>query len=60
MTDAEKIARLERRVKALEAALDDAIDFIIDQADTEAGPDGEDVPNEALSLGTALTQVLNG
>ena len=53
------IDQLERRVKALEAALQEAIEFISDEADMVAGPDGEDIPNAALALASDLSHVLD-
>ncbi len=58
MTEAERIAQLERRVKDLEGALQQAIEYISDDADMDQGADGEDVPNRALALSSDLEYTL--
>jgi hypothetical protein len=59
MTDAERIARLERRIKELEGSLEEAIEYIDNESDMVEGPDGDE-PNEALMLSSNLQNVLDG
>ena len=59
MTDAERIARLERRINELKGALEEAIEYIADEADMVEGPEGDE-PNEALMLSSNLQNVLDG
>jgi hypothetical protein len=59
MTDADRIAHLESRIKELEGSLEEAIEYIADEADMVEGPDGDE-PNEALILSSSLQNVLDG
>jgi hypothetical protein len=59
MTDAERIARLERRINELKGALEEAIEYIDNESDMVEGPDGDE-PNEALMLSSNLQNVLDG
>ena len=59
MTDADRIARLERRINELKGALEEAIEYIADEADMVEGPDGDE-PNEALMLSSNLQNILDG
>ena len=59
MTDADRIARLERRINELKGALEEAIEYIADEADMVEGPEGDE-PNEAMMLSSNLQNVLDG
>lgn len=59
MTDADRIARLERRINELKGALEEAIEYIANEADMVEGPDGEDEPNEAMMLSSTLQNILD-
>lgn len=52
-------AQFKARIRSLEAALAEAIEYIENEADTVAGPDGDEA-NAALSLASALQAVLDG
>jgi hypothetical protein len=52
-------AQMKARIRSLEAALEEAIEFIENEADMVEGPDGDE-PNEALSKASALQAVLDG
>jgi hypothetical protein len=59
MTDADRIARLERRINELKGALEEAIEYIDNESDMVQGPDGDE-PNEALMLSSNLQNILDG
>jgi hypothetical protein len=52
--------QLARRVKALEAALQEAIDFVDQYADVDDGDDGQPVANPAMALQQYLEETLSG
>lgn len=51
-----KIAKLERRIKELEGAIQEATEYFEDRADI----DGEGGPNVEMVLGTSLRNILEG
>jgi hypothetical protein len=58
MTDAERIARLELRVRELEFALSEAIEFVDNYADFIDDDESQPVPNEAGVLLGYLEDVM--
>jgi hypothetical protein len=50
--------RLQRRLKALEVALEEALEFIEKYEDVVDGDYGEQKPNAAMSVGNSLREAL--
>lgn len=55
-----EIDTLKKRIAALEAALQEALDFIDNYADVDDGDDGQPVANPAMALQQYLEDVLEG
>jgi hypothetical protein len=51
--------QLKARIRTLEAALADAIEYVENESDTVDGPDGPEA-NEAMNLLISLKMALNG
>lgn len=56
----EMIERLISRVQEVEAALQEAIDFVDQYADVDDGADGQPVANPAMALQQYLEEILFG
>jgi len=54
------VERSQRRIDALEGAVQELIEFVENYADTIDGEDGQPEPNHAMSLVTMAQDVLEG
>ena len=50
----------ERRIKVLEAALQEALEFVESQEDVRDGSDGKQLPNRAMQVAMTIRTALKG